>query len=113
MNILLLRRLVFTFVLLTLTVLLSGCVIGGGGYGYDGDASSYGATYYEPSGAYYGGWGHDYQVAPFRGGEHRPTAGGGHTAVRAFKPAAASHSAPSIPSRSSSGKSRSDEKRSR
>ena len=113
MNILLLRRrLVFTFVLLTLTVLLSGCVIGGGGYGYDGDAS-YGATYYEPSGAYYGGWGHDYQVAPFRGGEHRPTAGGGHTAVRAFKPAAASHSAPSIPSRSSSGKSRSDEKRSR
>ena len=73
MNILLLRRLVFTFVLLTLTVLLSGCVIGGGGY--DGDAS-YGATYYEPSGAYYGGWGHDYQVAPFRGGEHRPTRGG-------------------------------------
>ena len=106
MNILLLRRLVFTFVLLTLTVLLSGCVIGGGGYGYDGDAS-YGATYYEPSGAYYGGWGHDYQVAPFRGGDHRPASGGGHASAHAYRSAPASHSMPSIPSHSRSGSSRS------
>ena len=106
MNILLLRRLVFTFVLLTLTVLLSGCVIGGGGYGYDGDAS-YGATYYEPSGAYYGGWGHDYQVAPFRGGDHRPTGGGGHASAHAYRSAPASHSMPSMPSRARSGGSRS------
>ena len=116
MNILILRWLrwlALAFVLCTLTALLSGCILPpGGGYGYD-DGGGYGAAYYEPFGFDYGGWGHGYQVAPFRGGEHRQTAGGGHTAVRAFKPAAASHSAPSIPSRSSSGKSRSDEKRSR
>lgn len=103
MNCLLLRRLVFTFVLLTLTALLSGCVIGGGGYGYEDDGS-YGATYYEPASPYYGGWGHDYFVAPFRGGgEHRVPAGRGRTSAPAFRPAPASHAAPSIPSRSRSG----------
>ena len=37
-----------------------------------------GAGYYEPSGVDYGGWGPGYHVAPFRGGDHRPTGGGGH-----------------------------------
>jgi hypothetical protein len=104
MNSHLLRRLVFTFVLLALTALLSGCVVGGG-YGYGYDDGSYGATYYEPSAPYYGGWGHDYFVGPVRGGggEHRATEGRGRTAAPAFRAAPASHSAPSIPSRARSG----------
>lgn len=111
MNILLLRWLGLAFVVLTLTVLLSGCVLVGGEYGYydDGDI---GVTYYEPPVVEYGGWGHSYYVAPFYGDEHRhevehhTTSRGGHTA-RAYRSAPASHSMPSIPSRSRSGGSRS------
>jgi hypothetical protein len=113
-NILLLRRLVLAFVVLILTVLLSGCFFPGGGY-YDGE--DIGPGYYEPYGVVYGGWGPDYHVAPFRGGEHqRPTSGGGHTPTRAYRSAPASHSMPSIPSKSRSGdpsKSRSGGSRSR
>jgi hypothetical protein len=64
-------------------------------------------TYYEPSGIDYGGWGHGYQVAPFRGGDHRPTGGGGHASAHAYRSAPASHSMPSMPSRARSGGSRS------
>lgn len=105
MNMLLLRWLeTRVFVVLTLTVLLSGCFFPGGGY-YDEDI---GPGYYEPSGVVYGGWGHDYQVAPFRGGDHRPTRGGGHAPAPAYRSAPASHSMPSIPSKSrSSGPSKS------
>jgi len=100
-NISLLRRLALAFVVLTLMVLLSGCVVTGGGYGYD-DGGYIGADYYEPAGVYYGGWGPGYQVGPVRGDDHRdhrPTGGGGH----AYRSAPASHSMPSIPSQSRSG----------
>jgi len=111
-NILLLRWLGLAFVVLMLTVLLSGCVLTGGEYGYYDDGGDIGVTYYEPSVVEYGGWGPSYQVAPFRGDEHRhdvehhTTSGGGH-AERAYRSAPASHSMPSIPSRSRSGGSRS------
>jgi hypothetical protein len=105
-NMLLLRWLeTRVFVVLTLTVLLSGCFFPGGGY-YDG--GDIGAGYYEPSGVVYGGWGPSYHVAPFRGGDHPPArSGGGHASAPAYKSAPASHSMPSIPSRSRSGGSRS------
>jgi hypothetical protein len=103
-NIILLRRLGLAFVGLTLTVILSSCIVaGGGGYGYD-DGVGIGAGYYEPYGVDYGGWGHGYEVAPFRGGDHRPTRGDGdHAPAHAYRSAPASRSMPSIPSRSRSG----------
>src|SRR5208283_4988038 len=115
MNIILLRRLrwlVLAFMLCMLTVLLFGCFVPGGGYGYD-DGGGIGGAYYEPFGFDYGGWGPDYQVAPFRGGDHRPASGGGHASAHAYRSAPASHSMPSIPSHSSSGGSHSSGSRSR
>jgi hypothetical protein len=103
-NISLLRWLALVFVGLTLTILLFGCVFPGGGYEYD-DGGAIGAAYYEPYGVDYGGWGPGYHVAPYRGGDHRPAGGGGH--ARAYKPAPASRSVPSIPSHSRSSGSRS------
>ena len=50
--------------------MLAGCAVEGGGDGYGGP--DYGVDYYEPYGVEYGGWGPDYRVAPFRGGDHRP-----------------------------------------
>jgi len=110
-KILLLRWLAFAFVVLTLTVLLSGCVVTDGGYGYydDGDI---GAAYYGPADVYYGGWGPAYHVAPYRGGEHRETSEGGHASTRAYRAAPASRSMPSIPSGSRSGGSHSGGSRS-
>src|SRR5271167_2011039 len=87
-------------------VLSSGCVATGGGYGY-GDGVGIGVDYYEPYGAVYGGWAPSYHVAPVRDGYHRPDSGSGHPAQHAYRSAPASHSVPSIPSRSSSGGSRS------
>lgn len=106
MNILLLRWSALAFVGLTLTVVLSGCILPGGGYGYGG------GDYYEPYGVDYGGWGPDYRVAPFRGGDHRPTGEGGHGSAHAYRAAPASRSMPSIPSGSRSGGSRSGGSRS-
>jgi hypothetical protein len=77
-------------------VLVAGCVVGGG-YGYDGDVGL-GVDYYEPYGGVYGGWGPGYNVAPFRGGDHRAV-GGAH----AFRPAPAGRAIPSIPSGGRSG----------
>jgi hypothetical protein len=105
MNILFLRRLALAFVVLTLTVLLSGCLLPGGGGYYDG--GGIGAAYYEPSGVEYGGWGHGYHVAPFRGGDHRQTSGGGH----AYRSAPASHATPSLPSHGGGGRGGSGGKR--
>ena len=87
-------------------VLSSGCVVTGGGYGYDGDVGI-GVDYYEPYGVDYGGWGPGYRVGPFRDGAHRPERGSGQPPAHAYKPAPASRSMPSIPSRSRSGGSRS------
>ena len=102
MNILFLRWLVRAFVIGTLTVLSAGCVLSDGGYGYD-DGGGVGAAYYEPYGVEYGGWGPGYQVAPFRGGDHRSRGGVGHASAHAFRPAPASRPMPSLPSHSSGG----------
>jgi hypothetical protein len=93
----LLRCLVLAFGIATLMVLLAGCILPGGGVGYD-DGGGIGAAYYEPFGVEYGGWGPGYQVAPFRGGGHRPTGGGGHSSAHAYRSAPASRSMPSLPS---------------
>jgi hypothetical protein len=112
-KIILLRWLALVFVVLTLTVLLSGCVVTGGGYGYP-DGGGIGAVYYESPGIEYGGWGAGYQVAPFRDGDHRlrsgdrrQTSGGGRASTPAYRPAPASRAMPSIPSKSRSGGSQS------
>jgi hypothetical protein len=106
MNSLLLRWSAIIFVIGLFTVLASGCVVPAGGYGYD-DGVGIGVDYYEPYGAVYGGWGTGYYVGPYRDGGHRPGRGGGHQPQHAYTPAPASHSMPSIPSRSRSGRSRS------
>ena len=110
MNILHLRRLARDIVVWTLTVLLYGCFVTGGGY-YDG--GEIGVDYYEPPVVIYGGWGPSYHVAPYRGGDHRPTYGGDHAPAHAYRPAPVSHSIPSIPSKSRSGGLRSREEQPR
>jgi hypothetical protein len=103
MNIPFVRRSAAACVIGLFTVLAAGCVGPGGGYGY-GDGVAFGADYYEPAGVAYGGWGSGYQVAPYRGGDHRAGGGGGRApAAHAYRPAAASRAAPSIPSRARSG----------
>jgi hypothetical protein len=90
------------------TAFSSGCAVTGDGYGYGYDGNvDVGLDYYEPYGGYYGGWGPGYRVGPYReGGDHRPDQGGGHAPPHAYRPAPASHSMPSIPSRGGSGGSR-------
>ena len=83
--------------------LSSGCVVSGGYGGYDGNVGV-GLGYYEPAVVEYGGWGRGYRVAPYRGGDHRADRRDGH--AHAYRSAPASHSAPSIPSRSRGGDSR-------
>ena len=106
MNILLLRWSAIAFAIGLFTVLASGCVVTGGGYGYD-DGVGIGLDYYQPYGAVYGGWGPGYRVGPIRDGYQRPDRGGGQPAPHAYRSAPASRSMPSIPSRSRSGGSRS------
>jgi len=89
--------------------LSSGCVVApDGGYAYNNGYPGY----YEPYGAYYGGWGPNYLVAPFyidenerregrfRGHDEGRGWGGGNPGLHAFRSAPASHGMPSIPSRS-------------
>ena len=105
MNIILLRWLhwlALAFELCTLTVLLYGCIVPGGGYGYD-DGGGIGGAYYEPFGFDYGGWGPDYQVAPFRGEGRRSYGGGGHASAPSYRSAPASRSMPSLPSHGGGG----------
>lgn len=102
MNSSLLRWVATALVIGLVAVLSTGCVVAGAGYGYDGGAG-YGLDYYEPYGVDYGGWGAGYQVAPFRGGDHRAVTNGGRAAPHAFRAAPASRSMPSIPSGSRSG----------
>ena len=110
MKILYLRWSILAFVLGTLTVLLAGCIVPSGRIGYDGDVEvGVGAAYYEPYGAGYGGWGPGYQVAPYRGGGHRPPGGVSHASEPAkrsepaFRSAPASRSMPSLPPRGGRG----------
>ena len=99
MNNLLLRWLALAFGVGTLTILLAGCIVPDGEYGYD-DGVSDGVDYYEPYGVVYGGWGPGYHVAPYRGGRPRRPDGGGHP----YRPAPASHPMPSLPSHSGGGR---------
>ncbi len=105
-----LRCLALCSVACTLTLLLTGCVLTGGGY-YEGE--DIGAAYYEPYGVVYD-WGPRYHVAPYRG-DHHPSEGGrefGRESKRAYRPAPASRPVPSIPSLLRSGGSHSGGSRS-
>ena len=115
MNIIFLRWSAIILVIGLFTVLSSGCVVSGGGYGYD-DGMGIGGDYYEPSygatygaayGGAYGGWEPGYRVGPLRDGGHRSSRDGVHPPPHAYRPAPISHSMPSIPTRSRSGGSRS------
>ncbi|HWA79683.1 MAG TPA: hypothetical protein VG848_05155 [Acetobacteraceae bacterium] len=81
-----------TIGLFALLMLMAGCVVPGGGYGYD-------LGYYEPAGINYGGWSTGYDVGPVWGRDVHGYYGGGHPPPRAYRPAPASHPVPSIPSR--------------
>jgi hypothetical protein len=79
-------------------LMLAGCVVAGGGYGYDnGVEVGVGLGYYEPYGSYYGGWGPGYRVGP-PGGNYHPNRGGGRPTPHAYRSPPVSHAAPSIPS---------------
>ena len=106
MNILLVRWSAIAFVIGLFTALSSGCVVPGDGYGYDARVGI-GLDYYEPYGAFYGGWGPGYNVGPYRDGGHRPGPGGGHPPPHAYRSAPESQSMPSLPSRPRSRDSRS------
>jgi hypothetical protein len=83
-------------------VLAHGCVLEGGGIAV-GAAAPYGFDYYEPPGVFYGGWGPDYYVAPFRDHDHDrhfergPAFREGRAGPRAFRAAPAGRAIPSIP----------------
>ena len=100
MNISFSRLLELLIIVGPFTALLLGCIAyGGGGYGYGNDALVSGPGYYEPYGTYYGGWGPNYYVAPYRnGGYSRPSRGESQPAAHAFRSSPASHTTPSIPS---------------
>lgn len=93
---LLVRWSAITRVIGLFALLASGCAVTDG-YGYG--SVGIGVDYYEPFGVYYGGWGPDYRVGPFRDGGHRPDGAGGRTFSHAYRSAPASHAMPSIPSR--------------
>jgi hypothetical protein len=101
MNTLLVRWSAIALLLGLFTVLSSGCVVPGDGYGYNGDVGV-GVDYYEPYGAYYGGWGSGYRVGPIRGDNYRPDYGG-RPIPRAYSAAPVSRPVPSIPARRRSG----------
>jgi hypothetical protein len=112
MNILCLRWSAITFVIGLFTLLSSGCVVNGDGYGYGYDTRvDVGVDYFEPNGAFYGGWGPGYNVGPYRDGGHGPVRRGGQSSGHAYRAAPASHSIPSIPSRPRSVDSRSGDSR--
>lgn len=104
MNTLLIRWSAIALVLGLFTALSSGCVVPGDGYGYDNSVNiGIGVGYYEPYGAYYGGWGPGYRVGPIHGNDYRPYRGGGRPTPHAYKAAPESRALPSIPSRRRSG----------
>ena len=106
----LLRRSAFLLSAVTWTFLSAGCIMSDGGYDNGG---AVGVDYYESYGVDYGGWGPGYQVAPYRGGghrpeggEHRPSGADGHQGGHAYRPAPASRSLPSLPHGNPGGGSR-------
>lgn len=77
------------------SLLASGCVVPGGGYGYHENVG-FGVGYYEPAGVRYGGWSNGYAVGPVRGGQSYEQHGG-------HGPPAPPRSIPSIPSHGYAG----------
>jgi len=110
MRSLLLRRSAIGIAATLFAVALSGCAVEGGyapgyddSYGYGGGVGI-GFDYYEPYGAFYGGWGPSYHVAPYRrGGEPHWDRGAAHRSPHAYRSAPESRSMPSIPSHPRSG----------
>jgi hypothetical protein len=92
------QHLRITGLALLLVVGVDGCVATGPGYGGGVDVGV-STGFYEPYGYDYGGWGAGYYVGPGRGGDRRGTGARPH----AYRPAAPSHSTPSIPSRARGG----------
>jgi hypothetical protein len=92
------RWMVIVAVLGLCTVVVTGCAVSAGGYGYDGGVDV-GVGYYGSPG-YYGGyagdWGPGYVVGPYRGDGRRFDGGGGR--AHSYRPAPAGHAMPSIPS---------------
>jgi hypothetical protein len=92
---------------LGLAALAQACVVAPGEVGVVGVAEpGYGAGYYEPPAAVYGGWGVGFDVAPYGRGdrEHRPEfrgdrgdRGGRAPAAVGFRPAPAGRPIPTIP----------------
>ena len=85
--------------------LLSGCAAPegdyGSGYGYDsgvGVGVGFGVDYYEPYGAFYGGWGPGYHVAPYYRGGYEERRDFSHPVQHSYRAAPASRPMPSIPS---------------
>ena len=99
-----------------LAAALSGCAVSDGAYapGFD-DSYDYGGVgvgigfdYYEPYGAYYGGWGPSYHVAPYRGSEPHWDRGAARGSPHPYRSAPESRPMPSIPSHSRSGGTRNE-----
>jgi hypothetical protein len=83
----------------SLLVLVSGCIVSGGGYGPGYDVSlGAGLDYYEPRGDFYGGWPPGYQVGPSREGGHRADRAG-QRAAPTYRPAPPGQPIPSLPTR--------------
>jgi hypothetical protein len=82
------RRLGVSALGFLMVMVLSACLVPGGG-GYVGGG-------YEEPGYEYGGWRSDYHVGPPRGGERRPEQ---QSSPHAYQRAAPSRSTPSIPTR--------------
>lgn len=102
MNTLLVRGSAIALAIGLIAALSSGCAVTGGGYADGDDAGAdIGLDYYETYGIDYGGWGPGYRVAPFRDADHQP-AHSEHEQPHAYRSAPASHTMPSIPSRSRS-----------
>lgn len=73
-------------------MLLSACLAGDGGYVVGG--------VYEDPGYEYGGWGHGYHVAPYRGGDRGERSHPSGSSPHAYRAPSPSRPTPSLPSRS-------------
>lgn len=80
--------------MLTVVIVMAGCVVDGGGAYGPGVSIGLGLDYYEPFGFDYGGWGGGYNVGPPRGGGPRRADAHG----RGFRNAPPGRAMPSIPS---------------
>jgi hypothetical protein len=96
-----LRRSLMFLVAAAMTAMFSSCALHVDGRGYDGERDYWDGYYYPPD-VDYGGWGHDYHVAPERHEDNRPRKEEGHESEHAYRPAPVHHPVPTIPSKSRS-----------